>query len=432
MKKTKILFLSILIITTYFYFPIKTMANDSVPTIYEAENAYKSATVDVRIKAEVPEEFSGTITVEYTGKENEGFTTVLNEEDEYTTVIALPRDLYTYKQHSIANGYDIKINKNFLLNDETINLNNTYLLPIIVAKEGEINDNETYVTAKIYASPQECDFTGEIELTYSGTNGNSFIVILNQDNNYTEELSILSDLYTVKDIKITEGYEINTLYSFNILDTKAEQKYQMAVKVYNENEAPTKEEKNFTMKEVIFQGIIPDHINFDGDIVVSYTGDTTYPFETTLYKNDNYTKIIEIPIDTYELNYATSYDDLKYTFSSKQTFTLGAESETQNIKVNILEDGKIIEEINKEIVSTEEVEVEPNKKGNPINLIIFAVIVVGFICYIIMHTVLSKNNKKSKSKKDNKDKDTYPLDEIFEELEELEDDTDEENLDDFL
>lgn len=399
-----------------------------VPTLQEAETAYKSATVDVRIKAEVPEGFSGTVTVEYTGKDSEGFTVVLGQESEYMAVIGLPRDLYTYKQHSVVSGYNIRMAKNFLLSEETVNLNDTYLFPIIVSEDSGEDMESDYVTARIYASPQEVDFTGEIEATYSGTNGNSFIVALTAENEYAVELPILADLYTLSDLSVSSGYEVNALYSFNLLDAKSNQKYQMGIKVYEKGASPeTPEEKTFVMRQIVFQADIPEAADFTGDIVIAYSGNATYPFQTVLTKEENYIKTVEVPQDTYKLEYAVSYEDLRYTFDCRRTVAVGEGA--QHVMVDILQDGKLVKE-QAPVAEIDDIVIpEEGKKGNVgsfVAIILFLVAIVSFFLYI---NLMKKTNGEGKKEltgtgKKEEDFDDYELDEDLEDDEEI-------NLDDF-
>lgn len=375
---------------------------DKAPTATDAKKAYETATVDVRIKAEVPENFAGTVSIQFTGKKTKGFTAVLEKESEYTAVVAIARDLYTYKQHTVTDGYDIRVTKNFIL-DEAI-LNDTYLLPVIVSPTSQNaeaeNEDMNYVTAKIYASPQECDFGGSVELSYSGTNGNGFQVTLDQQNEYTSELPVLMDLYTLNDFKISEGYEVQTLYSFSTVDSNNSQKYQVAVKVYKEGEAPAKqEEKNFTMKPVIFQAFIPEDCSFNGDVTIAYTGNMTYPVELVLKSNEGYTKTIDLPLDTYVLNYAVSYDDVQYTFDARTQFTLGMTDEYLTIPISIMKDGIVLSNQAEEPVEViqQHTEVPENtREPNIIILLGITLIIILITCIGIKYLLGSKMNHREK------------------------------------
>lgn len=371
-----------------------------VPNANEVQEAYETATVDIRVKAEVPESFTGTVSIQFTGKKTEGFTVVLEKEKEYTAIISIPRDLYTYKQHTVVDGYDIRVSKNFVLNEAI--LNDTYLLPVIVSPVSQDStsrsDEMSYVTAKLYASPQECDFVGEVELSYSGTNGNSFTVTLNQENEYTTEIPLLMDLYTLNDIKISEGYEVKTLYSFNTLDSNNNQKYQMAVKVYAAGESPDlKEEKTFVMKQATFQVLLPEDCPFTGDVTVSYTGNVTYPFELVLKSSEGYMKTVDLPLDTYVLNYAVSYDDIQYTFDAKAQFVLGEADEFVTIPLYIMKEGVVLTNKVNEVKEMSEgipkQDVEPKKESSYSLLVLLGitVMIVLVVCFG-MKILLDKRN----------------------------------------
>lgn len=385
MKKKAILLITI---ATAMYMTIGITAfaveGDKTPIATEAKEAYETATVDVRVKAEVPEDFTGTLSIQFTGKKSKGFTAVLEKESEYTAVIAIPRDLYTYKQHTVTDGYDVKVAKNFVL-DEAI-LNDTYLLPVIVSttspNTGSGNEEMNYVTAKIYASPQECDFGGIVELSYSGTNGNTFQVTLNQQNVYTVELPILMDLYTLNDLKISDSYEAQTLYSFNTVDSNDSHKYQVAVKVHEKGTAPTKqEEKTFIMKPVVFQALIPENCPFTGDVTVSYIGNVTYPVELVLKSSEGYTKTIDLPLDTYVLSYAVSHDDVQYTFDARTRFTVGITDESVTIPISIMKDGIVLS--NQAEEAAEEIPQQTEVPDNTKEPAVFALLGITLIIILI-------------------------------------------------
>lgn len=348
--------------------------------------------VDVRVKADVPEKFTGTISLNYVGMESDGFTVILTKEENYSTVVSIPRDLYTFKSESVPDGYTIKASKNFTVED--VELNTVYLLPVIVSEQTSISNNTaSYINVKITADPKnDVELMGSFDVSYSGTNGNAFIATLCAENGYTVEMPISKDLYTLKSTSVSAKYEdsfvLDALYSFNCVDAKDDEKYLLPVKVYSKEDAPKKTAKEERVaKEIMVKAMLPSKIDYAGTITVVYRGAEGSVFEATLNEKNAYQQTLYAYLDNYSLSYAVSYDTKVYSFTGQPSFLVTESTDYLEVPIYIMKDGVILTDANFGVEEEPEDVPEPvvEENGNdPIMVIlILALIGVGaFFVYI--------------------------------------------------
>ena len=374
------------------------------------------AMIDVRVKADVPEGFSDSVTMNYVGKETEGFTVILTPEEEYSTIISIPRDIYTFKSQNVSDGYTIKASKNFTL--ESAELNTVYLLPIIVTESTSItNESNSYVNVKIVAEPQyEAELNGTYDITYSGTGGNSFVASLCAENDYMVEMPISKDLYTMKSLIVSEDYAdayvLDSLYSFNTIDANEAEKYLLSIKVFNKEDAPVPEEKEEEIvKEICVRAELPEKVDFNGTISATYTSDKGDSFEAILNESNNYKQNLYVDAGMYALSYAVSYDTKVYSFSGQPTFSVTESTDFLEVPIYIMKDGVVLTD---ELLEQQEATPEPTiapvqeEKQTPVVGIIILLLIVAVIGFVVFKTFISKKN--SDSQDDDDDDDTDDID----------------------
>lgn len=353
----------------------------------EAENG----TIPVRIRIEVPHDFTSSVSLLYEGKDTEGFSVTLSDAEEYTTVINLMPGIYTYKESNVAAGYSASLPKSFYLNGSD---NNTFLLPVVInSSDAENTEDYVNVLATVeFVDDIECH--ENILLHYSGTAGNAIVFELSEANNYTTDISIPQDLYTLKEVEISgepDKFYCDTLYSINTEGLNRENHYALKAKVmkYTEDLRQEKErkqeEKTIEYGDLILTAQVPEHTGFSGSIFVSYRGEnSTKKFETELCKENNYFSNVELPVDKYIFVYSVSYDSNEYTFSAQPGFTI-KKNDLIPITVYMLKDGVVVEQDQPESVSDngdEQAETDEDAEKNPASVIFMLLLILSVIVFL--------------------------------------------------
>lgn len=385
MRSKKKLFLTSILLSLCMGMTVNAQSTQSLESIQQTptptETETKTTTADasqqqlvpVMIKADVPEGFTGNVTVQYTAKNTEGFTATLTKDQEYECLLTIARDKYVYKQCSIADGYNITANETFSLTKAVAG--KTYYLPVIVnAGATEAADTATLLFAADFTEVQKVQVEGEekmpyvgpVTLNYSGTEGNSLSVNLNEENGYSSEIIAKKDIYTLTNASVTDGYDYDCLYSFSTINAVPEITYEMLVNIstYDPNKEEetleewiepvveqvpvveeTIEEEPEITKTVMFSLDVPNYMQetFANTIYVAYqtTEGEEYSFE--LSKANNYLAMTEIPYGTYNLVYAISYDSSEYTYQGQEQLLI-TENTPAGLQVafNILKDGTVL------------------------------------------------------------------------------------------
>ena len=387
MRSKKKLFLTSILLSLCMGMTVNAQTTQSLEdlqqtqTTEETKEETKTATADasqqqlvpVMIKADVPEGFTGNVTVQYTAKNTEGFTATLTKDQEYECLLTIARDKYVYKQCSIADGYSITANETFSLTKAVAG--KTYYLPVIVnpgATEAEETATLLFTTdftgvQKVQVEGEEqMPYIGPVTLSYSGTEGNSLSVNLNEENGYTSEILAKKDIYTLTNASVTDGYDYDCLYSFSTMNAVPDVSYEMIVNIstYDPNKEEemleewiepvveqepvveeTVEEEAEITKTVMFSLDVPNYMQetFVNTVYVSYQTVEGEECSFELSKENNYLAITEVPLGNYGLVYAVSMDSSEYTYQGQEQLLI-TENTPAGLQVafNILKEGTVL------------------------------------------------------------------------------------------
>lgn len=312
----------------------------------------------LKIKAEVSEEFSDIIDISYQGENSNEFSVSLSQANEYETIIPIIQDAYTLKSLNATSGIDMEIAKSFSLVNADIN--KIYLLPISVYQstvqtESEIN----YIRVKVSAESNitELGYTGSIIVNYTGTNGNVFSVLLDSESNYTKEIEIKKDIYTVDSVIAEEGFQADAMYSFDLTKASKEITYLLEINIQEKTSEETTpaEKEEVTISEGFSVNVPQDNLQeetiltsnqsnmltkngvihlqdgpdgYTGGIIVSYKGINGNEFAVNLSAANSYTAVIAggIPYDIYTLEYIMPTETIDYEFSGENLITVNEDS----------------------------------------------------------------------------------------------------------
>lgn len=348
----------------------------------------QASSVPIVVQASVPEGFDGNLTIQYVAKNTEGFTLTLTSENNYQAIIKLPRDIYVYKQSSLADGYIVKVPDSFTT--KPASEGRTLYLPLSVTA-GQVQNVETTIlsfkanfdklpgnekmgavslpaegeqqTEAVQEDTTRITYHGDITLTYSGTEGNSISVTLNQENDYMAEIIAKKDVYTLGKISIEEGFECNPLYSFSVINAFPDTTNKMIVDVlmagtsisegnaaeeeviYQEPviiqpEAPVKQ-----TKAILFSLDVPDALRetFNSAIYVGYRNKEGEECSVELSPENNFQKMTQMEYGAYSRSYAICYDTQEYKYDSQETFIVSENTpEGTMLNLKMVKDGQIL------------------------------------------------------------------------------------------
>ena len=320
-------------------------------------NPVNSQMVYLKVKAEVAEDFTAPINISYYGANGHEFSVSLQTENGYVTTIPVAQDAYTLKGLSSPAGIDMEIAKSFsLINAEAGKL---YYLPVSVYQSTIQQEAEqTYINVKISAKEAVAaiGYVGAISVNYTGTNGNYFYATLTADNDYTMELQILKDIYSLNAITVESGYEADAMYSFDLSAATKENTYLLDVRMSVVTEpvttvteevlitegfqaaptapvvtAPTTGTAQTQVQTGTKNGLVylsaPE--GYNGNLIIGYTGLNGNNFVVSLNKSNSYTAIVSggIKYDTYTLSQIQESENSGYAFSAPNVITVKAEDE---------------------------------------------------------------------------------------------------------
>lgn len=418
MKKSKKIVLIALVCSLLLNTQVQAQDTMPIDSIQNTQAQTINDSVPVMVKATVPDGFESNVTVQYVGKNTDGFTVTLTKDDQYESLITIQRDKYVYKQSSIADGYGIKVVDTFSVQNAADG--QTYYLPINVSvgevvndqiatllftanfdaiKEDEYEEEESESEDAGEDKENEDDknnipYEGNITLSYSGTEGNSLSITLNKENGYTSEVQVKKDIYTLQGSYVENGYECDSLYSFSLVNALADTVYEMIVEVLPEGTMALRQEEELEIWEeentitvqdvpeqkklIMFELDIPSYMRdtFDTDVYISYKTESGEECDIVLSRENNFQSMKQIPYGIYQCVYAISYDSQEYQFSSQDTLAIVDETPDGTfVNVKIMKDGEIL---------TDEEAVASEEKGTSyVLLLIIAVIAIGVIVYIL-------------------------------------------------
>lgn len=398
--------------------------------------ASNSEKISVRVKATVPQDFSGNISVQYTGMNTEGFTASLTKENGYSILIPLEKDIYVYKQSSIADGYSLNLNNSFSL--KSASKENIYSLNV-EAVVGQPKQNLDTANIIFSADLGDTGYKGPIAINYSGTEGNTLLVTLNSENGYKMEVEAKRDVYTLKSFDINTGFTYDCLYSFSILEDNGGKNYELKVKVIKQQEvaleeytaleqtetlaepqtqslneialstqipqqnvSQTETTYNTQAKNIEFKAIIPTIAkDFTGSIYVSYVDEMGTSYNVELNSVNQYIETLQLPYGTYQLEYAVSYDATEYQFNTQSAIIVNENTpDNTNTLVHFVKDGNIL--VEEAATTTGQSPSQENTKATS-SAGAFGTVIGILVLVIVGLVVLILNKKKSSPKKASKD-----------------------------
>lgn len=353
----------------------------------QATEETQTTSVPIVVQASVPEGFDGNLTVQYVGKNTEGFTLTLTSESNYQATIKLPRDVYVYKQSSLADGYIVKVPDSFTTKPASEGI--SYYLPLSVTA-GQVQSAETTVllfkanfdklpgkemvdiTSLTEDGEQQAEtvqqdttritYSGDITLTYSGTEGNSISVTLNKENNYTAEITVKKDIYTLSKSSIDEGFECTPLYSFSVLNAFPDTTNEMIVDVlvagtnvstdnaaeevvYQQPVIVQPEEPVKQTKAILFSLDVPEALKetFASAIYVAYRNNEGVECSVELSPENNFQKMTSMEYGAYTRSYAICYDTQEYMYDSQETFIVSENTpDGTMLNLKMVKDGQVL------------------------------------------------------------------------------------------
>ena len=315
-----------------------------------------ASSVYLKVKAEVAENFTAPISISYYGVNGNEFSVTLQTENGYVTTVPVVQDSYTLKGLSSPAGIDMEIAKSFsLIGTEAGKL---FYLPVSVYQSTIQQEAEqTYINVKVSAKEAVAaiGYVGAISVNYTGTNGNYFYASLTAENDYTQEVQVLKDIYSVNALTVENGFKADAMYSFDLSSATKENTYILDVKlsVVTEPITTTTEEvmitDGFQAAPTVPSVTAPTTTTpaqvqtgtknglvylsapqgYTGNLIVGYTGLNGNSFVVSLNKSNSYTAIVSggIKYDTYTLSQIQESENSGYAFSAPQIVTVSAEDE---------------------------------------------------------------------------------------------------------
>lgn len=373
--------------------------------------------ITVRVKATLPENFKSDIAVRYTGKTTDGFTTTLSKDNGYTLLVQLKKDVYVYKESSVIDGYYLEMPKTFSLENAT--KDNVYVLSIAVIS-GTKDPSQDTVDVCFKANLQDTGYSGNIAINYTGTDGNEVLVTLNKSNGYISKVAVKKDIYTLKTVNIDSGFTYDCLYSFSLADATNDNEYDLQVKVIKqkevlivEDEKANKElEEEKTTKKVVeektiaIKATVPSNVkDFNGTIYITYLDGENNEYTAELSPVNTYMTNLSLPLGSYKLGYAVSYETSKYQFTAQPTIEIN-QTTTEDTKINVLmlKDGEVLKEDETS---------GSNKTTGKVKAVTTVIIALVAVLIVFIKNMVKKN-KKPKAKKETIEMDEdYDIDEDF-------------------
>ncbi len=360
--------------------------------------AEENTEICIQVKATVPEDFVEPISIKYEGKnrkDNE-MDLILDYEHEYMTSITVPKDLYTLKHSSTAEGYTADCMAAFTLEDAETD--HTYWLSVTVNTDHGAKEDDGLLNLLVRAGFETEDYDGsDISVRYSGTQGNLIIADLNMENGYQTVVQMTKDVYTKEIVGVPEGFHAVAQYSFDVRGADSEN-YLLDIIVregmgaeeadvekvlfpeetedsLEEMEPATEEAPNEPgNQKIVFEIANYEKAGLDDTVYVAYAG-TDHVIEEELNASNQYSVILDEPYDMYEILYITCYADESLEFETSHE-VIQADGSDAMIPVRIFVSNK--------------------KRDGMKNILITAVvIIIAVILYLYL------KNRKNKKKKEN-------------------------------
>lgn len=376
--------------------------------------AQKDDVISVRVKAEVPKTYAGDISISYIGKNTKNkLDVVLNEENDYIYDLTLEKDIYTVKSKEVSEYYTVNLPDSFSTEDATVD--KVYLLPVTVLQEStDTKETVQDVMITLKANVPE-SYTGEISVIYTGTEPNNEIsVILTKDVKYKTSIKATKDIYTLENIKTTDGFEGTGIYSFDLNNANEEDTNTLEIFVTEKTEKEDTDdeidvevlgggEKKENIKDGEYntsvQAAVPE--DYVGTIYVCYTGEATEGFNCELTAENGYSTNIKLDADIYNMLYAVSYDNDEYEYKAMESFTVAEGQEIVNVPVKLYKDGKevVVEDVGNADKNTDNKKDETKKGGFKFNFKFdqstfwAIVIIIGGIAFLIFKSVNKRKGK---------------------------------------
>lgn len=356
----------------------------------------------VRIKATVPEGFNSNVTLRYIGKNtNETLEVILNQEKNYTAVVNVQKDVYTYKYSDAGEHYAMSYPEAFTLENATDG--NTYWLPVTVnAKATTIESNKNAVNVKVVADVS-CGYVGAISLKYSGTEENTLEAILNEKNGYQTEVVVSNDIYTLENIQVDQGYICDAKYSFSLAGANESNSYVLNLKVKDENaveeiNAPVAESTSQT-QPVNIRLTGAEQAGITGKVYVVYTGKTGEMLEAELSAANGYSQVVQVTKDTYEILYCNYYDDTTLVLEPTMNTLVVDGSSQISVNIKVMDQNGTVLNNENESKNNNVQQTNQGPKKDYSKYIFYGVIVVIGIGYYLFQTKGKGGKKKGKGGK---------------------------------
>lgn len=331
---------------------MQTVQPQALPQTQPQNASVTSKWAYLKVKAEVGENFTAPIEISYYGASGKEFTVNLTVDNGYVTTIPVEQDAYTLKGLNSPAGIDMAIAKSFsLVNADPQKI---YSLPVSVYQSTTQSEAaQTYVKVKVTAkeSAVAVGYPGTVAVNYTGTNGNYFYASLSAENDFTQEIEILKDIYSVNAITVEDGFEANAIYSFDLSSASKEVLHTLNVMLEVETQPITSSSEEVvisdgfqaggvwtepatpvTQQQAVQTGktkngvihLLDAPADLQGEILVTYTGISSAPISVILNEANKYTAVISqaIPYDTYTLTDIRSTSQSKYTFEAPSIFTV--------------------------------------------------------------------------------------------------------------
>ena len=300
----------------------------------------ESDKIRVQVKATVPEDFVEPVSIKYEGKNIEGneVDIILDYEHDYMAIITIPRDLYTLKHNSTAQGYTADCATAFTTEDG--DADHTYWLPVTVNTDSHSEtEDDGSLNLLVKADFETEKFDGsEIRVKYSGTHGNLIVAHLNVENGYQAVVQLMKDIYTKEEVQVSDGFHTIAQYSFDLSHAEAEN-YRLDIMVREgsgetgeegieqvllpgdtddslEEVKETEESSNeqeVGKQKLMFEISNFEQVHLDGTVYLAYAGENNV-IEIELDESGHYSRTVTEPYDIYELLYITCYDNESLIF----------------------------------------------------------------------------------------------------------------------
>lgn len=216
-KSKKILFMLLMALTMILGGSITALAKEN--------------TISVLAEADVPEDFTGKVIVNYEGEdENNKISIILSQDNNYQQMYELKKDNYTLSGKKVERGSLIEPCTDFsLIGADTAQ---TYSLAFKVSEEELVNDwsEDEMVEVSFEADVPE-DFEDTMEIVYEGQDGYVLKAFLNEKNNYTEVVKATKTIFVKSKISTQETYSVDYLRGFTLENATNDNVYVLQFKV---------------------------------------------------------------------------------------------------------------------------------------------------------------------------------------------------------